>query len=159
MKKLILMLALVLSIGTLAACGSSKSGSDSGSSKNFTATEAKSLASELASSNVFKDELSEIDAATAANYLGITNDDYSSMIAYRSSGATAEEITIVEVKDGKSIDDKVSTYLENQKNTYKDYNPDEVNKLNNAITEKKGSFYILVVANDKDAAKKIISNY
>lgn len=162
MKKLLLTVALVAGMSIFAGCGSSSEKETKVSTeakKTFDASQAKALGSELSGSSVFADELSEVNSDIVANYLKLTSDDYTSIIGYKSSGATAEEITIVECKDGKDISEQIDSYLETQKTTYKDYNAEEVTKLDNAIIAKKGNFLILVVANDADGAKKIVDKY
>ena len=80
--------------------------------------------------------------------------------AYVGTGATAEEILIMELLDKKDISETkkiMETQIEERKLDFQDYLPKEVFKLENYILESKGNYIVLCISNDSDKAKEIIN--
>ena len=74
-----------------------------------------------------------------------------------SSRATAEEVTVIRMKDAADIQlaqDAIAARIEDQKRSYESYMPDEMPKINNAAVYTHGSYAILVVADDTSGAEK-----
>lgn len=75
---------------------------------------------------------------------------------YTSLTAGAEEIAVLTLKDedaAKTALQALKDRVTDQTEALKDYQPDEVAKLEKAIVEQKGSSVLLVVAADPDAAR------
>ncbi len=165
MKKFLLTLGLAISITAFAGCGSSSDKKQDNTKateqaeKKLDASSIKSLCKELIDEKVFSDELSETSSKIAASQLKLSDSDFSSITCYKSSGATAEEITIVEAKDEVDLTSFFDSYISEQKSNFESYLPAEVPKLDSAIRKKSGNYFILIVANDKDKAEKILSKY
>lgn len=74
-------------------------------------------------------------------------------------GASAEEISLFEVKDKKDADNvekALKEYVKNRIKSFEDYIPGEVPKLEKAVVYKNGKFVALVIAKDLGTAKKVI---
>lgn len=78
---------------------------------------------------------------------------------YTSLTAGAEEIAVLTLKDedtAKQALEALRDRVADQTDALKDYQPDEVGKLDHAIVEQKGNSVLLVVANDADAAQEAL---
>lgn len=120
------------------------------------------LAQALNSQMTYKDQLSPIDLDTAQMFYSFSDADITEAVFYESTGATAEEIAVIKCgsKDGA---DKVmaalNTRVEEQKESYTDYVPAELEKLNAAVVVKSGNTAILSVSDTPDKAREIIESY
>lgn len=141
---LILIFTLVLG---LVGCGKSES----------TEVNMEELSDRLLSEVDFEDELSQIDQGTIANLYGL--DQIKEGKVYISSGATAEEIAILEFdskEEAKKGKEALEKRVEEQIAVYESYDPEEVKRLENASIKQIGNYSILVVAKG-DQAEKIIN--
>lgn len=80
---------------------------------------------------------------------------------YTSLTAGAEEIAVLTLKDedtAKQALEALRDRVSDQTEALKDYQPDEVGKLDKAIVEQRGNSVLLVVANDADAAQDVLKN-
>jgi len=148
-KTLIIMLSLLLSFCALSACGE----------KEYNIDKAK-LASELAASGNFLDTVAEIPAELISHFYQI--DSTTSAIMYKSSVATAEEITIFEAADSKAaakVLDTAKSYLETQAKIYDAYNATEAARLRGAIAKQYGKYVVVCVCNNNAGAEEIINEY
>lgn len=165
MKKLLLTLGLAISITAFSGCGSSTDSNQNTTKATEQATKKldessiQSLCKELIEQKVFSDDLSETSSKIAASQLKLSDSDFSSIVCYKSSGATAEEITIVEAKDEIDLTSFFDSYLSEQKSNFESYLPAEVPKIESAIRKQSKNYFILIVANDKEKAEKILSKY
>lgn len=108
----------------------------------------------------FEDELNKIDNETIAKLYNINN--AVSQEVYMSSGATAEEIAIFEFKDRKECKEaleKVNKRIENQKESFKEYMPKEMKKLENAIIINKNKYIITCITNENEKMENILNKY
>ena len=89
---------------------------------------------------------------------GLTFQKVADVSMYTSSSrATAEEVTVIRMKDAADIQlaqDAIAARIEDQKRSYESYMPDEMPKINNAAVYTHGSYAILVVADDTSGAEK-----
>lgn len=79
---------------------------------------------------------------------------------YTSLTAGAEEIAVLTLKDedaAKAALEALKTRVSDQTEALKDYQPDEVAKLDKAIVEQQGNSVLLVVAADADAAQQVLT--
>ena len=107
----------------------------------------------------FKDELNETDVDTIKMLYNI--DNAISQKVYISSGATAEEIAIFEFENKNDLNNALGNAnkrIEEQKESFKNYVPEELKKLDNAIITKKGNYLIICITDDENA-QTIIENY
>lgn len=186
MRKLkMLMIAGMMSV-TLAACGGESGGAnetnapvsapeaqedglstaddkDSGSTENSVnqgdGADLGAVAEELLKNAGFVDELNQADAATVEKLYGISG--AKEAVVYISSGATAEEIALFSFeteKEAEQAEELAKARIDEQKESFESYVPEEVKKLDNAVIRRLGSRLAVCVA-DGDAAEEILSKY
>lgn len=175
MKKLFLAATLVLSLSVCCACSNSKKDDTKATTKvaaSKTASESTTAASTgydvsknseffeaLKSSGAFTDDMSESTEKVVATLMHLEEGSYASISCLKGTGATAEEVTLIEATAGSDINAKITSYLDSQKTSYESYLPEEVPKLENAIVKQSGNYYLLVVAADNDKATSVIETY
>lgn len=104
----------------------------------------------------FEDELSEIDAEAVA-YLYAVPDGVKSVV-YCGSGATAEELALFDAGDDALAEEVLGlahAHIEAQLESFKGYNPGEVDKLERAVVERFGRYVALCVSSDTSAATEV----
>ena len=106
----------------------------------------------------FEDVMSEMDTAGICRILGLTDEEVASAAGYVSTGATAEEFFVIEIKDGKTdaVQQAIDAHMDYMIEGYSDYGPQEVPKLKNAVRDVIGNYVFLCVCNDPSQAKAII---
>lgn len=117
------------------------------------------LADKLITDVAFEDQLSKVEDDTALMLYGLSTDQVASANVYVGTGATAEEVSVIEGKDEDStaaIREQAEARVQSQLEDYKDYKPDEVPKLENPILKTSGNFVILCVSADNDTADSVI---
>lgn len=118
------------------------------------------LAEELINAQIFEDQLNEVDKESIIKKYNLNAEKIKNVDAYVGTGATAEEILIMELLDKKDISETkkiMETQIEERKLDFQDYLPKEVFKLENYILESKGNYIVLCISNDSDKAKEIIN--
>lgn len=150
MKKLcslILAAALVLS---LSACGGEKK-------SPFDPEE--TTAALLETQGVFSEELERLDTIVALAQYGLGGYLEVEVAAYRSTGATAEEAAVIRFcseEDAKDYESKAESYLEEQREANVDYRPQEIPKLEKAVTERRGATFLILVADNYQATDPVL---
>lgn len=118
------------------------------------------LAEDIMENIKFEDELNKVDNETANKLYDINN--AVSQVVYMSSGATAEEIAIFEFKDEENCKialEKANNRIEEQKQSFKDYMPKEMKKIEDAIVVSKNKYLIVCIADNQDDIEKILNKY
>ena len=118
------------------------------------------LAEELINAQIFEDQLNEVDKESIIKKYNLNAEKIKNVDTYVGTGATAEEILIMELLDKKDISETkkiMETQIEERKLDFQDYLPKEVFKLENYILESKGNYIVLCISNDSDKAKEIIN--
>ena len=121
--------------------------------------DAATAADRLMSAIHFTDQMSAIEEKTALKLYGLDQNSVSKLKVYESTGATAEEIAVFEAKDVEAaakIGEAAQKRIENQREGFQDYQPQEMVKLKNPILETFGNYVVLCVSNDNTAAQKAI---
>ena len=130
-RVLLLLLAGVLSVG-LAACGGGFAGYDP-----------ETTAQALLDSGAFEDALDTLD-------------EESTCVVYASITAGAEEIAVLRMTDedaAKAALEALKGRVEDQIAALKDYQPEEVGKLDGAILDRQGTTVLLAVPASHDLAQ------
>ena len=88
--------------------------------------------------------------------------DLDACVGLRSTGATCEEaavLTFTGLEEDKlaGVENSLKGYLQAQIDANTGYRPAEIPKLEKAIVERRGSTFLLVVANNYEAAKQAIA--
>ena len=120
------------------------------------------LANNLKESNIFEDELDQIDKDMVINKYSLDSQKIKNLISYAGTGATAEEILVIEFyndEDCEQAKDKIEESLEERNKDFANYLPKEVSKIANHNLETYGKYLILCISNDSNQANKIIKQY
>lgn len=120
------------------------------------------LADEIAKSNAFEDQLEKVDSEMIMKDYNFSSDEVTELVSYQGSGASSEEIVILQVKEKSNINsvkDKINARLAERKEAFGSYLPEEVEKIDNAILRVEGNYIILCIAKDTNTVNKIINDY
>ena len=124
--------------------------------------DASGLSAELKSGISYEDDLTAIDLDTAGMFYSFGDADISEAYFYESSGATAEEIAVIKCAtdaDAGKVETILNRRVEEQIESFTDYVPAELEKLNAAVVTRSGKCVILSVSSDPDKARDIIKSY
>ena len=108
----------------------------------------------------FQDEMILIEEQMFRRLYGMETDKLEEYIAYSSGGATADEIVLVKVKDDEDVEgvkQALKERIEDQKENFVSYVPEEMKKLENPILKTYGKYIILCIHNDYEQAEELIS--
>lgn len=150
MKRIIALLLAAMTALTLVACGD----------KTSATVDAAGLSKALAERVQFDDTMTAVSADDLGFYLELPAK--CEVGAYMSSGATAEEIFVVQCydkTDAAAVKVSMQSFLDSQKQEMERYKPEEVARLNNAIFATYGTCVVLCVTNDTDSANTVIKEY
>ena len=120
------------------------------------------LATHLINAQIFEDSLAQIDKDSIIKKWGFDSENIKDMVSYVGTGATAEEILIMEIYDSKDKDKVkkiIEEKIEERKIDFQNYLPKEVFKLENYYLKIKNNYIILCISNDYDKANKVINDY
>lgn len=118
------------------------------------------LSEELMDAEIFEDNLSSINKDSIIKKYSLNSEKIKNITSYIGTGATAEEILIIELLDKNDVNETIEiieTKIEERKADFQNYLPKEVFKLENYNLESKGNYIILCISNDYNKAKEIIS--
>lgn len=151
-KRWVLIGILVLGIVCLCACGGEKE----------IVLDMNQLAEELHSGITFEDQMSSVELPVFYALYNLTEEEVKDAVMVGSTGATAEEIAVIEAASPEMVDKVKEAVLERvefQKSGFENYVPKELEKLSNPVIEVAGDYVVLCVSNDDKKAKEIISEY
>jgi len=142
----------------MSACGSSGATGGKAPAASVFTMDVSAAGERLYKELEYRDTLEELDPAIVFTLLGINEDDVAEVKCYFSSGATAEEVIVFKATDAKALEalkTAVSERIEDQKNVYVSYAPQEVAYLKGAIVQAKGDYLIYCVPADSQAGAKL----
>jgi hypothetical protein len=124
----------------------------------------RSLAKALIGGIAFSDRMEEAsgDAFYALYAVDPADESVTDFVFYASTGATAEEVTVIEARDAGSapaVLEYARARVASQKAEFENYAPDEMAKLNDPVLMRVGKYVILCLSNDNAAAEKIIGDF
>lgn len=120
------------------------------------------LALKIAETNSFEDELIKVDYEMILKDYNFNKDEIKELVSYQGSGATSEEIVILEVTDKSnlnSVKSKIETRLQERKEAFQSYLPKEVGKIDNKILKVQGNYIILCISNDSQTINGLLNEY
>lgn len=144
-------IAMMAAIAVLAGCGGKKADFD-----------VAALGNDLATKITYADTLAPMDLDMAGMFLNLSDVNVTKAAIYEGSGGTAEEIVVLECasdEDAKKAEEVIKTRVAEQIESFTDYVPEELTKLNAAVIRVNGKYAVLSVSDTPDEAGKIISNY
>lgn len=150
MKKLICgVLVSVLLLAVCAGCGKTEPASSFAPLATVQA---------LLDSGAFSETLEELDPMLLFPLSGET-EDYEGSVLYYSTGATSEAAAVIVARDAgqaAEAEEVLETWVENQIEAVRNYQPAEVEKLEHAIVETRGNTVLLTVAADWEKAQAAV---
>ena len=151
MKKIFIALLATAILFAAVGCGSENGGKD-----EVRTVDISSAAQALAVEITFEDEIAPIDDE-AVRYLYDLPDGVKAAV-YSSSGATAEELALFDAGDestAKAVLSVAREHIQSQLESFKNYNPDETDKLEKAVVKQFGQYVALCVTSDAGAAAAV----
>ena len=151
MKKIAAAVAGIAALMLVAGCGAGKADFD-----------VNALGNDLATKITYADSLSPMDVQMAGMFLNLADVNVVNASIYEGSGGTAEEIVVLECatdEDAKKAEDVLKQRVAEQIESFTDYVPAELTKLNAAVIKVNGKYAVLSVSDTPDEASKIISQY
>ena len=151
-----IILAILFCLGSLSLLSGCSGGSDK-------AIDADALYAALKKLE-FKDELINMDMAAIENYYFFKDDSVieKALVCKSASGATAEEIAVITVKDKKDVEAvkaAVEMRVDDLAFNFENYVPAEMKKINDAVIQTYGRYIVLAVVDDPAAAQSVIKEY
>ena len=120
------------------------------------------IATELINAQIFEDDLSQIDRENIIKKYNFNNEKIKDIVSFVGTGATSEEILIIELLDLKDINETkeiIQSKIEERKIDFQNYLPNEVYKLENYNLESKGKYIVLCISNNYNKTSEIINKY
>ena len=120
------------------------------------------LATQISQSGSFEDSIAKVDNEIVMESYGFSNEEINEIVSYQGSGATSEELVILQATDKSqlnSIKDKISNRLTERKEAFESYLPEEVFKIDDHLLDIKGNYVILCISNDSSKVEEVINNY
>ena len=159
-------LCLVMAVATvccmaLASCGDENT-AESKAEKTATnvSMDVVETADKLKDDIEYKDTLNELPESKIEKLFGLATTDYVKGKVYvGSGGATAEEIACFEAKDSDgaaNIKAALENRIESQKKAFENYQPQEMDKLNDPVLVVKDKYVLMCVSDDNAKAQEII---
>ncbi len=149
--KIVTVVMCALAMMAVIGCGAKKA--------DFDVT---ALGNDLATKITYADAIAPMDIDMAGMFLNLSDVNVKNASIYEGSGGTAEEIIVLECEtedDAKKAEQVLKTRVEEQKESFKDYVPEELTKLNAAVIKVNGRYAVLSVSDTPDEASKIIAEY
>ena len=120
------------------------------------------LADKIATSGAFEDELIKADSEMVIKDYGFTNDEIKELVSYQGSGATSEEIVVLQVNEKSNLNtvkEKINTRIDERKEAFASYLPKEVFKIENNVLKIQGNYVMLCISSDAKKVSDVINNY
>lgn len=120
------------------------------------------LTEKLKTNGDFADLLEKTDKEIAIKEYELDENLIKDVVMYRGSGASAEEILIVESKEQNyvnKIEENIEKNMKEKEEAFANYLPDEVNKIKEKILKIKGNYVILCISKDTDKIESTINEY
>lgn len=152
MKKLIC--AMLCCLFLLGGCGTAEPEKES-------AFPAAVTTQTLLGSGAFSEQLEELELEIAVMLFWLEGEaaDYEGSKVYYSTGATSEVAAVIALRDAEqaeAVETALNAWVESQIEAERNYRPAEVEKLEHAIVEVRGSSVLLVVAADWEKAQAAV---
>ncbi len=151
MKKV---LAVVLAVLSLSLCLCSCAKNEGKTPEVTSVTEA------IKRSGEFEELIALTDDNIVRRYYGIdleAIESYDAQVC--SSGAMADEISVFKMKERDDVEDMLEVVRERKQEQYDsfvDYVPEEIGKIENAIIGSNGNYVYFIVCTDREEAKKAV---
>ncbi|MCI8553333.1 MAG: DUF4358 domain-containing protein [Clostridiales bacterium] len=151
--------AVTRRLALLAACLLLAVLSLSGCGQKETELNVQEAASKLLETVTFQDTLTLLPETRFTTLYNVEEADLKAQAVYISSGATAEEIAVMEAADAdaaKRVKAAAERRIAEQKEGFEDYVPAELTKLNNPVLELSGRYVLLCICDQPEQARDTI---
>lgn len=120
---------------------------------------AEELASQINKRAAFSETLTELDKDGAEKYFVLNPNDYSEITAYVGTKAVCDEFAVIKTNNTDAVIDKLKMHIEQMRDEYAKYRPEQADKLNNVFMAKHDGTVVMIVSSDKSLAETIYSEY
>lgn len=117
------------------------------------------LAQAFVNSELFEENLEEINVSVAQTRYGLNKRDYIELTAYIGTKSNCDEFIIVKTSNSEDVKSKVNKYLGAKIKDYEIYRPDEVYKLTKPLILDYNGTVVIVICHDINAAEKVYKEY
>lgn len=158
-KRLFLCVIAICTMLAMTACGSN---TGKAQSAYDTKVDDVQLAAYLMDNVTFRDTMDVLDGDLAMELYGLDAYTFKSMTVYASTGATAEEVAVIAVKDdaqAAEVKACINDRIEDQKAGFENYVPGELTKLASPVITQVGDCVVLVVCDNSAEAENALNNY
>lgn len=139
-----LLILLVATVIVLSGCGQAKT------------INAEMLAREIVDEVDFKDDIVLIPSEIALTLYDVDQSNVKNIYTYIGSGATAEEVTVIEFNTLTDADKQnFEARIDNQIKNYETYIPKEIERIKKNVIIYSGNTAILCISDDDEAQKEI----
>ena len=104
--------------------------------QNIIEIDIEELGKKISESGVFQDEIAKVDKEIVYKVYGFNDNLIKEIVSYQGSGATSEEILILQVNEKENLNEvkeMINNRIEERKEIFVSYLPKEVYKLENNI--------------------------
>ena len=118
-------------------------------------------AADIREAVTFRDTLSALADSRFETIYAVDTADLEDWAVYVSSGATAEEVAVLEATDAAAaqrVREGVEQRIADQKESFEDYVPEELVKLGAPVLEVKGRYVLLCICDDPSQARDAIDS-
>lgn len=154
-KVLLLFVSAIILFGCFSGCNTSETVE--------IPVDIENLQKKLEEAELFTDTLERITKESVlSSVLFLTADNIEVSMLYMGSGYTGEEYALfkcVSAEAAKELVEELKARVDSQKAIYRDYAPDAIPRLNNAIIKQLRGYVIYVVADRYPEALKIVEEY
>ena len=147
MKKILsLILSLIICI-SITACGNTAKEID-----------INALSGELLNAQIFDEELTQVKTSVTIKRLGLNEADIEECVAYAGTKAVVDEIVLIKAVEGAygDVQAALNKHVDTQIKSYTSYRPEEVPKLEEALSLSFGNYVMLIVSNNSEKAQEIV---
>lgn len=128
--------------------------------QNIIEIDIEELGKKISESGVFQDEIAKVDKEIVYKAYGFDDNLIKEIVSYQGSGATSEEILILQVNEKENLNEvkeRINNRIEERKEIFVSYLPKEVYKLENNIFRVYNNYIIMCISNDNEKVDEIIN--
>ena len=128
--------------------------------QNIIEIDIEELGKKISESGVFQDEIAKVDKEIVYKVYGFNDNLIKEIVSYQGSGATSEEILILQVNEKENLNEvkeMINNRIEERKEIFVSYLPKEVYKLENNIFRVYNNYIIMCISNDNEKVNEIIN--
>ena len=128
--------------------------------QNIIEIDIEELGKKISESGVFQDEIAKVDKEIVYKAYGFNDNLIKEIVSYQGSGATSEEILILQVNEKENLNEvkeMINNRVEERKEIFVSYLPKEVYKLENNIFRVYNNYIIMCIPNDNEKVNEIIN--